>query len=202
MKEISENATLLLVDDNMVNLKLLAGFLNNKEYKLAFATSGQEALEIVHDTIVDLVLLDIMMPGMDGFEVCRKLKSDPGTSSIPVMFVSALVDKSDMQLAYACGGDDYLTKPIKDAEIRHKVKLHLQFSRLKKELEHKQKINGSNRILFNEQALENPDPMYIQGFQSFLRDIIDLGPSEFYSELKHWLSNRTVHPDGELNRKT
>ncbi|HEX5726743.1 MAG TPA: response regulator [Longimicrobiaceae bacterium] len=105
-------ALLLVVDDDPVNAELLAELLRALEYRVVTTLSGAAALEAVRERRPELVLLDVMMPGMNGYEVCRRLKADPETAAIPVVFVTALSDTDDKVRAIEAGGDDFLTKPF------------------------------------------------------------------------------------------
>lgn len=116
--------TLLVVDDEPTNLRVLKGILQ-QDYQLTFAKSGEDALQIVADKKPNLILLDIMMPTMSGYDVCRQLKQDPNTSSIPVIFVSALNDELDEALGFELGAVDYITKPVSPALVKARVKNHL-----------------------------------------------------------------------------
>ncbi|MHC5112035.1 MAG: response regulator [Planctomycetota bacterium] len=105
--------TVLVVDDNAQNLELLEVYMEDvKNARVITATNGLEAIERVAEESVDLILLDIMMPKMSGFEVCRKLKSDPQTRDIIVVMVTALNETGDIERAAECGTDDYISKPI------------------------------------------------------------------------------------------
>lgn len=115
---------ILLVDDEPTNLRVLRTVLNDL-YRLLFAKNGQEALQLAAEHQPDLVLLDVMMPGMTGFEVCTALKADPHTQHIPVIFVTALRDEIDETQGFAVGAVDYITKPISPAVVRARVKTHL-----------------------------------------------------------------------------
>jgi two-component system sensor histidine kinase/response regulator len=116
------NKRLLIVDDEQRNLRLLEGMLYAEPYELVLARSGVEALEIVRDNPPDLILLDVMMPGMSGFEVCKRIKSDPELRMIPIVMVTALSDVSDRIEAMQAGADDFLSKPIDAAELIVRVR--------------------------------------------------------------------------------
>ncbi|MBY5921781.1 two-component system response regulator [Ferrimonas balearica] len=116
--------TLLVVDDTPENIDVLVGILK-AEYHIKVALNGPTALKIVQQSPPDLILLDIMMPEMDGLEVCRRLKSQPLTSPIPVIFVTALGEVADEAAGLAVGAVDYLTKPVNAAIVRARVKTHL-----------------------------------------------------------------------------
>lgn len=115
---------ILIVDDEPANLKVLRQVLQDS-YRLSFARSGADALELIEKEDVDLILLDIMMPDMTGFEVCEKLKATPPTARIPVIFVTALKDTIDEEMGFNLGAVDYITKPIVPAIVRARVKTHL-----------------------------------------------------------------------------
>jgi putative two-component system response regulator len=117
-------ARVLIVDDTPLNISLLNAALMD-EYIIRVATSGKQALDICLSMPVDIVLLDVMMPEMDGFETCRRLKEYPLTKNIPVVFVTARGDVEDESTGFACGAVDYITKPIRAAIVRARVKTHL-----------------------------------------------------------------------------
>ena len=120
----SQQARILIVDDEPLNLKVLKQVLQDS-YRLSFAKNGQDALELIEKEKPSLILLDVMMPGMTGFEVCRQLKRQPETLTIPVIFVTALADEADESEGFAAGGVDYINKPISPALVRARVKTHL-----------------------------------------------------------------------------
>src|SRR5262245_38182870 len=128
-------ASVLLVDDNPDNLSLLAGILRERGYQTRMATSGRWALESVRVARPDVIMLDVSMPEMDGYEVCRRLKSDPATKDIPVIFISALDAAVDKVKAFQQGGIDYLTKPFQAEEVVARTENHLKTQALQKELE-------------------------------------------------------------------
>jgi phosphoserine phosphatase RsbU/P len=131
----AEPASILVVDDNPANLRLLAQFLSENGYTIRAVTSGQRALASAGLNPPDLILLDIRMPEMDGYEVCRQLKSNLKTSEIPVLFISALDDIQDKVTAFGCGGVDYITKPFQFEEVIARIKTHLDLRRLQRNLE-------------------------------------------------------------------
>ncbi len=124
----------LVVDDNPQNLQVLGPMLEKKGYDVAFATSGEQALEFVAGETPDLVLLDIMMPGMDGYYVCELLKEKKSTASIPVIFLSAKSDTDDIVRGFEAGGVDYVTKPFNSAELLARVKTHLELKNAREEI--------------------------------------------------------------------
>jgi putative two-component system response regulator len=130
-----EAPKVLLVDDNTANLQVLRENLDGLGYKLLIAKNGQSALDIVHKAHPDLVLLDIMMPEMDGYEVCRRLKSAEETRHIPVIFLTAMADAEDEAKGLALGAVDYITKPINPELVRARVRNHLELKRHRDHLE-------------------------------------------------------------------
>ncbi len=116
---------ILAVDDNPINTKLLARTLVNSEYEILTAGSGREALELAHKELPDLILLDVMMDDMDGYEVCAKLQNQPETEHIPIIFLSAKNESVDKARGFAVGAVDYLTKPFDPVEINARVRTHL-----------------------------------------------------------------------------
>ncbi len=115
-------ARILVVDDILVNVKLLEAKLTAEYFDVLTAMSGTEALEIVHRSLPDIVLLDVMMPGMDGFETCRRIKSNPATRHIPVVMITALDQPSDRVQGLEAGAEDFLTKPVNDVALLARVK--------------------------------------------------------------------------------
>lgn len=122
------NNPILCVDDEPVNLNLLRSTLQ-EDYKLVFARSGAEALTAAIKHNPSLILLDVQMPTMNGFEVARKLKSDPQTESIPIIFVTSLIDEDHEQFGFEVGGVDYITKPVSPSTVRARVRTHLSLVR-------------------------------------------------------------------------
>ncbi|MBW2337641.1 MAG: SpoIIE family protein phosphatase [Deltaproteobacteria bacterium] len=127
--------SILLVDDNPTNLQVLFQTLDGVGCKLLIAKNGEMAISIAGKALPDLILLDIMMPGIDGYEVCRQLKSNAATSDIPVIFLSALGDTEDKVKGLQLGAVDYITKPFQPDEVIARVNTHLTIHRLKREVE-------------------------------------------------------------------
>ncbi|OGR40910.1 MAG: hypothetical protein A2X35_02975 [Elusimicrobia bacterium GWA2_61_42] len=126
--------SILLVDDLPANLELLAGMLKSKGYKTRAAVSGEAALQAVEAELPDLVLLDINMPGMSGYEVCERLKAVEKFRDVPVIFLSALSETLDKVRAFGAGGVDYVSKPFQFEEVEARVRAHLELRRQKREL--------------------------------------------------------------------
>ncbi|MEO5332211.1 MAG: two-component system response regulator [Magnetococcus sp. YQC-5] len=135
MNAVTSIQTILVVDDTPDNITLLTGVLNRK-YRTRIATNGEKALQIAQSaTPPDLILLDIMMPGIDGYEVCQRLKKDPKTRNIPVIFVTAMHEVEDEERGLSLGAVDYITKPISPPIVLARVKTHLALYDQTRELE-------------------------------------------------------------------
>lgn len=128
-------STVLIVDDNPQNVELLSAFLESLAVKIVTACDGVDALEKVAQYNPDLILLDIMMPKMSGFQVCKTLKGDPKTRDIQVLMVTALNELGDIEAANECGTDDFVSKPVNKFELVTRVKSLLRVRHLKNELE-------------------------------------------------------------------
>lgn len=134
-KTIQENVqkSVLIVDDLISNVKLIATYLS--DYKLYFALDGLTALTVAEESLPDVILLDIMMPGIDGYELCRRLKSNPLTSNIPVIFVSAKSHEDDEELGLQVGAIDFISKPISGSILRARLANHLELKDYRDNLE-------------------------------------------------------------------
>jgi two-component system cell cycle response regulator len=128
-------STVLVVDDNDQNLELLVAYLDTLGCRVCTAADGIEALDKVRDEQPDLILLDIMMPRMSGFEVCQKLKSNPNTRDIPIIMVTALNELADIERGVESGTDDFISKPVSRLELITRVKSLLRVRHLKNDLE-------------------------------------------------------------------
>ncbi len=125
---------ILIVDDINENLQVLGTYLHKYNYDIAMASSGKDALEILSDTKPDLILLDIMMPEIDGFETCEKIKSDENFKDIPIIFLTAKTDEDSILQAFQIGASDYLTKPVNVAELIARVDTHIKLVQSNKKL--------------------------------------------------------------------
>ena len=163
----------LLVDDDGNNLQVLYDTLDGRDYRLLVARTGEDALRVAQRVRPDLILLDIMMPGLDGYEVCERLKDDPATADAAVIFLSALTDTKDKVRGLQLGAVDYISKPFQRQEVIARVKTHLKIRRLERELAHRNReleaanqhilesmgeglygLDGSARITFANPAAE------------------------------------------------
>ena len=132
--DAQNRASVLIVDDTPANLKVLAELLSREGYHVRPVASGTLALNAAEKAPPDLILLDIAMPDMDGYEVCRRLKADSKLRDIPVIFITALTDVKDKVEGFALGGVDYITKPFKFEEVLVRVRTHLRLYRLQREM--------------------------------------------------------------------
>jgi two-component system sensor histidine kinase/response regulator len=128
-------STVLIVDDTPANVRVLAEYLDGHGFTVTVAQDGEEGLERARFGRPDLILLDAMMPGWDGFETCRRLKAEPATSSIPVIFMTALSDIGDKVRAYQAGGVDYITKPFHAEEVLARINTHLSLRNMQRQLQ-------------------------------------------------------------------
>lgn len=127
--------SIVIVDDNPNNLQVLSGILQQAGFKVRQALSGEIALRAIAASAPDLILLDIRMPGMDGYETCRRLKAEALTRDIPVIFISALTETADKLAAFRAGGVDYVSKPFQAEEVLARVRTHLQLRHMQCQLE-------------------------------------------------------------------
>lgn len=168
------SSRILLVDDTPENLDVLSAILEDLECQLIVATNGERALELANKQFPDLILLDVMMPGMNGFEVCNQLKANPATAHIPVIFVTARTD--DISLGFSVGGNDYISKPINADEVRARVRHQLErkallneLQTLNKDLEQKVRERTADLTIVNRQLREEiNERRYMQDRLSYL----------------------------------
>ncbi len=132
---MSQANHVLIADDNEANVELLDAFLSEIDCETAFAVDGQDTLTKVAEFKPDLILLDIMMPKLSGFEVCKKLKGDSATSKIMILMVTALNERGDIERAVAAGGDDFLSKPVNKVELLKRVENMLKLKDVSDEVE-------------------------------------------------------------------
>jgi PAS domain S-box-containing protein len=176
---------ILVVDDTSANLLLLTDFLTEHGYIVHPASDGELALRFVRSILPDLILLDIRMPGMDGYEVCRRLKADERTRSIPIIFISVLEDECDKVKGFQAGGVDYITKPFQPEEILARVRTHLNLRELAENLEQKviertEELMIANQRLRQEIADRKRAEEVQQRESALLRCIIDSASDLIY----------------------
>ena len=168
------SASILIVDDVPTNIQLVASILAPFDYELSFANSGADALAQISETGFDLILLDIMMPGMDGLEVARRLKDDEATGHIPIIFLTAKSDEDSIIEGFTVGAADYVTKPFNPAELVARVQTHLALKQTQDELRRRnlelaEAIQLKNRLLsIAAHDLKNPLSA-VSGFAAMLQ---------------------------------
>src|ERR1700757_2127204 len=136
------SARVLVVDDVEVNVKLLEAKLSSEYFDVLSADNGRTALQIADAELPDVILLDVMMPRMDGFEVCRELKANPRTADVPVVMVTALSDVANRLRGLEAGADDFLTKPVNDIALFARVRSLVRLKRMMEELRVRESICG------------------------------------------------------------
>jgi signal transduction histidine kinase len=174
---------ILVIDDNPANLQVLGNQLRDRDMEIAVATSGAKGIEIAKAKSPDLILLDIMMPEMDGYEVCERLKSEDRTKDIPVIFLTARMEEDDIVKGFSLGAVDYITKPFMIAELRARVRTHLKMKEYKEEIERKNeklhKLNTEKNELLGIAAHDLKNPIYnISMLGRVLRDEPGLNEEE------------------------
>ncbi|MES2530176.1 MAG: diguanylate cyclase [Pseudomonadota bacterium] len=130
---MKERAVILIVDDEISNIEIMNAALED-DYEICFATSGEQAIEVARSVLPDLVLLDVLMPGIDGYEVCRTLKGDRLLADVPVIFTTGLDDEDAEAKGLSLGAIDYVTKPIQPMVLRARVRNHIELKRLRDQL--------------------------------------------------------------------
>jgi len=150
---MNEQALILIVDDMPLNLQILGNILDKSKYKTALAQNGEQALNFVKKKLPDLILLDVMMPGIDGFTVCKRLKQNPLTCEIPVIFITAKTEKDDIVKGLEYGAVDYVTKPFNSKELITRVNTHIELKTAKMKLKQKiaelKQVNATKDKIFS-----------------------------------------------------
>ncbi len=129
------NQTILVVDDNLTNMRVLSSMLDKLGYAVLVARDGIKAIETAQYSMPDMILLDVMMPGIDGFETCRRLKKIPSTRDIPIIFLTALASTENKVRGFQVGAVDYITKPLQHEEVTARVKTHMQLQMLSRNMQ-------------------------------------------------------------------
>lgn len=191
----------LIVDDTPTNLSLLTQVLGDAGFEVAIATNGERAIEQVSRERPDLILLDIMMPGIGGFETCRLLKEDAHFRAIPIIFMTALTDIASKVKALELGGADYITKPFREQEVVDRVTIHLEL--YKTQLELKKSEERLENLLHSLQEVVWSaflDPFEIIYLNSAVEKIYGLSPQSLIDSPKHWI-DKIVEDDRPLVQK-
>jgi len=179
----SDRGKILVVDDTLANLKVLTTFLNKAGYSARGAANGSTALMTCESFPPELILLDIRMPGMDGYEVCRQLKSNKNTQEIPVIFISSLDDLQDKLQGFEVGAVDFITKPFQEREVLARVSTHIKLFRTQLELEQEKKksdlANRAKSTFLANMSHELRTPLNaILGFSQLMQSNNDCSPSQ------------------------
>ncbi|OJF67928.1 two-component system response regulator [Alteromonas sp. V450] len=181
LEQESTKATLLLVDDEPVNLRVLKQLLAS-DYQLVFAKNGDEAIKLATTSRPNLILLDVMMPGLTGFEVCRLLKEKEQTKSIPIIFVTALSDEVDETEGFDAGAVDYITKPISPAVVKARVRTHLNLVRSDALLE--SRLQVVQRLGRAAEYKDNETGMHVMRMSHYAKELaLAYGLSEAQAEI-------------------
>lgn len=165
-------ASILIVDDTETNIDILLELLS--EYDVIVAVSGKSALEIADAEVPDLILLDIMMPIIDGYEVCRQLKSKVKTQNIPIIFITAKTDEDSIEEAYRLGGIDYVTKPFKSRELLAKVRTHIKLKELINSLDYIASYDSMTEIYNRRKFFELASQKFIDSKDGLYALMIDI----------------------------
>ena len=205
MTEQNKAERVLIVDDTLQNIQVLGTVLREQQYQINVAQDGLQALEMVAKVPPDLILLDIMMPGMDGFETCKRLKADEKTREIPIIFLTAKVETEDIVHGFELGAVDYVTKPFNSTELLARVKTHLTMQGMRKELKayneqleqmvaertaelqvaHRKlqlqvrELDGRDRLGHAQMTLESVDQAY-ETILEVVRDVLKVSQARIY----------------------
>jgi two-component system sensor histidine kinase/response regulator len=194
---MNENIYILVVDDNQENLKVISNFLKEDNYKIALAMDGDSALKILEENNIDLILLDVMMPEMDGYEVCKLVKANPQTKEIPIIFITAKTQTEDMVEGFNAGAVDYISKPFKRDEMLIRVKIHLELAASKKKII---EMNRTRDKLYSIIAHDVRSPLagITQTIDAISNGFLEVG-SEDFNKIFNLLKQRTIETSTLLN---
>ncbi len=199
----TEDFSILVVDDNKENLKVVSNFLKAEGYQIALAINAKDARKILEDTPIDLILLDVMMPGMDGFTFCRNLKEDPELAEIPVIFLTAKTETSDLVEGFQAGGVDYITKPFQREELIARVNNHIALTHAKQQVKKQageiKRINLTKDRLYSVIAhdIKSPFSNISMLISSLAEGYLEAGTEE-YDEILQSINSSTQETYGLL----
>jgi CheY-like chemotaxis protein len=186
MKVDKKHSRVLIVDDALKNIQVLGTVLREEGYQINVAQDGLQALTAVENVKPDLILLDVMMPNLDGYETCKRLKEDPATHDIPVIFLTAKAETEDLVKGFELGAVDYVTKPFNTTELLVRVENHLTIHRLQEELEKRvediDRMNREHEAFLRHELKNRITP--ILGYSDLLRVANDALPDD----QKEWVS--------------
>jgi two-component system, sensor histidine kinase and response regulator len=195
-KPKKQDFSILVVDDNKENLKVVSNFLKAEGYQIALSLNADDARNILEENQIDLILLDVMMPGTDGFTLCRQLKEDNRLKEIPVIFLTAKTETSDLVEGFNSGGVDYITKPFQKEELIARVNNHVALANAKNEIlkqaEQIQRINRTKDRLYSVIAhdIKSPFANISMLISTLAEGYIDAG-SEEYEEILQNINSST-----------
>lgn len=203
MEKNKQNSMILIVDDKQENLQVLGSILMNEKYKISVAKNGLEALKVVNNVVPDIILLDIMMPELDGFETCKRLKDSPETRHIPIIFLTAKIESEDIVKGFELGAVDYVTKPFKAKELLVRVNTHLDLKhsheRIRKNEQLLREANAAKDRFFSIISRDLKDPFNtLVGFSQLLLSNVDKYPPEKIKEIGQYLFDSTVQASNLL----
>lgn len=186
--ESSFRHTILIVDDNPTNLGVLSNYLKQYGFRILVARNGESALQKAHYVEPDIILLDVMMPGLDGFETCRRLKADEATQEIPIIFMTALSDAGDKVRGFQAGGVDYITKPLQHEEVLARIGAHLSIRELTRSLQEKNQRLQKRAIQLETSSAVGRQATSILEPDELLNQVVDLIQAQFgYYFVGVWL---------------
>ena len=159
-----ENANILIIDDNTKNLQIALSILNQEGYHLLYAQDGEKGISLANENPIDLILLDVLMPKMDGYSVCQKFKENPKTKDIPIIFLTVKDEEQDIVKGFECGGVDYVTKPFYTSILLKRVETHLKLKLLNDHLQKEvteqiEKIRIKDQLLFQQAKMASMGEM-------------------------------------------
>ncbi len=197
MSEDNKETRILIVDDTQKNIQVLGTMLQEEAYQINVAQNGLQALQVVEKVKPDLILLDIMMPEMDGYETCERLKSDPETKDIPVIFLTAKTETDDIVKGFNLGAVDYVTKPFNHAELMSRVTTHLELKAAREKLAQlAQKLSKYLSPQVYASIFSGEKDVKIESYRKpltvFFSDIVGFTPTTEgmdHNELTVWLNN-------------
>ncbi len=197
----SDNALILVVDDNLQNIEVLGSVLQDEKYNVAFATSGSQALDFLKEELPDLILLDIMMPGMNGFEVCEIIKNNAVYKEIPIIFLTAKGETDDIVKGFELGAADYITKPFSSRELLARTKTHIDAKRAKEEIKTLRgiiPICAKCKKVRDDRGYWNQVEEYIQNRTNavFSHGVCPQCSDDLYGEEKWYQKMKTEEKDG------
>lgn len=185
---VDEKFKLLIVDDNPQNLQVLGNLLEKNNYLVEYAQSGSEALEWIKTEMFDLILLDIMMPGMDGFEVCREIRKNKDFDDVPVIFLTAKTDKYSVVKGFELNAQDYISKPFDTAELTARIKTHIELKSSKDKLKNvntwlEEKVNEKTKELSEANKKLNETLIELQKLDKMKNHFLHLTSNEIRTPL-------------------